>query len=236
MNFAQDVVKNIIIKHRYCTKSRRPFYELAKKYLPKDKNAIILDIGSGFPIFGENIKHKNIYFLDKNKVNHKNYIHYIAPGKLPFKKKSVQFIHCSHLIEHLSTSTKKTYKLLKEIDRVLTNKGILVISAPLLTENFYGEPTHKRPYAPQGIAKYLCKRKNKTADYTMGNISDNYIIKNLTYRYTSKADYDNCGLGSKYLLIDLLITILKKMLNKLGFVNYIKSGYTLILKKLKKPQ
>lgn len=80
--------------------------------------------------------------------------HDITKG-IPFEDESVDFIYCSHVLEHLPIS--KTRTVLKETYRVLKKDGILRIVVPdlkLLAKNyvegnteFFGE--EKRPIADQ---------------------------------------------------------------------------------------
>ena len=118
-------------KQIYATMERIPFYDIAQNYLPLTKDSLLLDIGAGSGNFGEHLnlseKYTNFHLLDGNpetvkKLNEKfgNAIHYICPATLPFKNDSVDFIHSSHLIEHLQP--QQLYSFLTEIDRVLKKK------------------------------------------------------------------------------------------------------------------
>lgn len=223
-------------KKEYCTRSRYLFYDIAAKYLPTNKEAIILDIGSGEALFAsyhnlEN-KYENIYLLDGNKeiINHlrkgfNNAILYTAPERLPFKDSTVSYIHCSHLVEHLYF--QELYELLREIDRVLEKNGILVISSPLFYYGFYNDLSHTKPYNPTVFLKYLCYRgKNRSKMM----ISEYYSVLELVYRYKTLDNYDE-GWGSSLQLVDFLIYFTKRILTKLKIKYYKKTGFTLVLKK-----
>ncbi|GAH38463.1 unnamed protein product [marine sediment metagenome] len=225
------------LKNIYCTEKRFPFFKIAADYLPNKNNSLIVDVGTGDASFVDSLgldkKYENLYLLDKNqstirelKKRFKNAILYKVPDRLPFDNKSVDFIHCSHLIEHLYYD--EFYKFLKEIDRVMKINGVLVFSAPLYWEKFYGNPSHIKPYNPESIILNFCYgMKNLSND----EISESYSLLKLIYRY-SKSNKTEEGLGSSLKSIDLLISFIKWIFSKLFKVyNYRKSGYTIVLKK-----
>lgn len=221
----------------YCTIDRRPFYAISAKYLPADESAIIVDIGSGEGQFADHlnlaIKYKNLFLLDGNrstieniKGRFRNVILFRVSEKLPFQSATVNYIHCSHLIEHLYP--KELYQFLKEVDRVLDKDGIFVVSSPMLWSGFYDNLSHVKPYNPDVILSYLCRRsKNRSTDI----ISENYNKLELIYRYTN-LDL-NEGLGSNLQVMDLVIQFAKRIFSRLGLKKYAKNGYTLVLKKSK---
>lgn len=59
----KEIFKNwkntFVLKNKYYTRSRYPFYDIAAKYLPSNKNALIIDIGSGIGGF---VNHANIRY------------------------------------------------------------------------------------------------------------------------------------------------------------------------------
>lgn len=223
-------------KKNYSTMNRFPFFELTGKYLPVDRKATILDIGTGEGIYCEHLKlsdtYPNTFLLDANEatielLKAKQYqtILYTAPNTLPFDNASVSHVHCSHLVEHLYP--KDLYEFIKEIDRVLTPEGILAISTPLLWKGFYQDLSHIKPYEPEVFIRYLC---DKTKERTASVISNNYTVKELVYRYN---DYNNIdeGLGSKSIGVDFVIQFMKKLLGVFSIKQFKKNGYTLVLKK-----
>ncbi|MCK5285788.1 MAG: class I SAM-dependent methyltransferase [Candidatus Pacebacteria bacterium] len=236
---AKNFVQRIKERNRYATNRREPFYDLAGKYLPKDKDKIVIDIGSGYGFFADYLKlrdkFKNTVLLDADpevvgKI--KNSINYKAPDKLPFENNSVAYIHCSHLIEHLET--KDFFILLREMDRVLAQDGVLILSAPLLDYMFYEGLAHIRPYGPEGIIHYMCKKDEKEKKKTIagadgGFVSDKYVVEDLVYRYVK--NLGDSELGSRFLIISIGVAIIKKIFSKLGFYKYSKNGFTLILRK-----
>ncbi|UCH13373.1 MAG: class I SAM-dependent methyltransferase [Bacteroidales bacterium] len=226
--------KSFRSRKNYTTKDRHPFYEIAIPYLPNNKAEVIVDIGAGKGEFVNHLnlyaKYKNVFLLDANKhtiqylkEKHSNAILYRAPEKLPFEDSTVSFIHSSHMVEYLNHV--EFYTFLKEIDRILKDKGILMISAPLLWEEFYYDLSHVRPYYPDVFTVYLCSEKGVQ---TREVISKNYTIQKLIYRYTT---IDSVDWGANSIIFDFIIQLLKKVLKNLGINKYKKNGFTLILQK-----
>jgi len=215
--------------------NRFPFYDLAAKHLPSGENDIIVDIGSGEGEFADYLnlteKHKSIFLLDGNnktveklRSRFENAILYKAPDRLPFKDFDVCYVHCSHLIEHLTY--QELYTFFKEIDRVLCKGGIFIVSTPILWYNFYGSLSHIRPYNPEVLKHYLCTA-NKNS--TFNNISENYSILELVYRY-SEINFDESW-GSRFFIIDFIMQSLKVLLSRVGIKRYTRNGYTIVLRK-----
>ncbi len=175
---------------------------------------------------------KNIYILDGNddlinvlRLNGKNAIIYKAPNKIPFDDSSVDYIHCSHFIEHLYP--EDLYQFFKEIDRILRKNGIFVISTPLLWNSFYNDLSHIKPYNPKVILKYFCL---KNMNPTYKDISKDYSKLICIYRYHAYMDIDE-GWGSNRRLINFFLRIYKFSLRYLGIKRYVKNGFTLVLRK-----
>ena len=143
---------------------------------------------------------------------------------MPFEDESVAYIHCSHLIEHLTSS--QLYDLLVEFDRVLRHGGYLIISTPLLWDEFYSDLSHKRPYNPFVFLGYL---RGLGGDRTRERISDRYREIELVYRYQPKPAGEE--IGSENPVIDFLINIINNLGYALGIRRYVRNGYTLVLQK-----
>lgn len=217
------------------------FYELAANYLPRDKNATIIDIGCGPCNFEDHLnlwdRYENLTVLDGNphtidklRHEHDNYFNierYMAPDKIPFENESVDYVFCGHLIEHLDF--KELYELFKEFDRVLVVGGILVINTPMMWNGFYGTLSHVKPYHPAVFTDYFyTKGEDKNPSYPP--ISRNYALEELVYRYHAFVDIHNTT-GSTVKAIDFLIQMSKYVLRGLGIKKYTQSGYTIILRK-----
>ena len=223
-------------KQRYANKGRDPFYLLAGEYLPAETDAIVVDVGAGFGRFAEILGLENrcdLRLLDGNPDTvarlarrYRNVQQYRAPEPLPFADGTVSFVHCSHLVEHLVY--QDLYEFLTEIDRVLRPGGVLAVSTPLLWDGFYEDFSHVKPYGPGIFRNYFCQQSEQRS---AGNISTSYRIENLTYRYAYRLASTESGLGSRFMLLDLPIQIMKKVGYWLGLRTYFRNGYTIVLRK-----
>lgn len=217
------------------------FYDLAGKYLPDNKNAVIIDVGCGKCKFEDYLelwdKYENLIVLDgnsyaidelKQKHKHSNVWVYIAPNRLLFEDESIDYIFCGHLIEHLDF--KELYKLFKEFDRILRPNGILVVNTPMMWSGFYGTFSHIKPYHPAGFKDYFYTELNTPLNPSYQPISRNYKLEELVYRYHTFVDIHNTT-GSSIKVIDFLIQMSKYILRGLGIRKYTQNGYTIILRK-----
>jgi len=225
-------------KKKYTTQNREPFFAIALKYCRELKEqSTIIDIGSGEGDFfnyltQNNYPVKNLFLLDSNPKTvesnkaslTKNSISYIAPDKLPFEDKSTGLIHTSHMIEYLAPG--EMYSLMLEMDRVLADGGYIVISAPLIWDNFYNDLGHLRPYNPIAFHKYFISlyRNNR-----LDKVSNSYEMKEVVYRY-HQLPLDE-GWSSSIPVFDFIIVGIRRLLGKLGIRKLHKNGYTLVLKK-----
>jgi len=242
--FLESFYSYSVFKKKYSTQQREPFFAIALKYcrLLKQNEPVIIDIGSGegdfFSYLGQNnFPTNNISLLDANEATvRKNKsgltaksIHYTAPDPLPFEDGSVGLIHTSHMIEYLAPA--EMYGLMKEMDRVLSDGGYIVISAPLIWDYFYNDLGHIRPYNPIAFHKYFI---NLYANSHLDKISSSYQMKELVYRYC-QMPLDE-GWSSSMPAIDFMLITIRRVLSKLGFRRMRKNGYTLVLSKLIYPQ
>jgi len=145
---------------------------------------------------------------------------------LQYNDSTVDFIFCSHLIEHLPPND--LYSFLNEIDRILAKDGILAISTPMMWKYFYNDIDHIKPYHPNVFLTYLTKNKIENIYYE--TISFDYEVLELVYRFFTSIDMNN-GYGSSIKFIDFIIQGSKMLLKKLQIHRYICNGYTLILRK-----
>lgn len=67
--------------------------------------------------------------------------------------RSFDAIHCSHILEHLYPEQVHTF--LKNMDQVLEPGGVFVVRGPLLSEWFFDDLSHIRPYTPYVFKRYL---------------------------------------------------------------------------------
>jgi SAM-dependent methyltransferase len=145
---------------------------------------------------------------------------------LPYEDSFFDMIHASHVVEHLMPET--LYEFLKECDRCLKVGGFLVISAPLLSDIFYDDLSHIKPYQPAVFKKYLA-RKN-APNYTRPPISQKYEVREEVYRFI-EVPFDEYRFFIKSRLINALYHRWQRFCYKIGFRRYVKNGFTLILQK-----
>lgn len=142
--------------------------------------------------------------------------------KTTLKDSSVDGVHCSHVIEHLLPDA--AYSLLKEINRILKKGGIVIIRTPLLSNKFYGDLTHIKPYYPPAIMHYL--KTDKQNQRTLDGINCQYEKIKLIYRRAELfADIDKDSFW--FFLVPLF-----NLLYRCGITSHKKTGYMLVLKKL----
>jgi SAM-dependent methyltransferase len=222
-------------KKKYLTIDREPFFELAADYIKKE-DKIILDIGSGEGDFYNYLKNRrlnvdNVYMLDSNPVTVEknsflspNSILYSAPNVLPFENLSVDFMHMSHLVDHLNIAD--FYKFLQELNRALKPGGILVVSTPLFWPRFYDDLSHVKPYNPYVFFKYFIQQGRHSRFDKIQNL---YSMEKLVYRYY-ELPLDE-GWSSTVPFLDILFITGRRILRKMGIKRLHKNGYTLVLKK-----
>ncbi len=91
----------------------------------------------------------------------------IQGGPLPFEENSFDAVYCSHVLEHLYS----TSLISKEIRRVLKDRGRIYIETPgprslwvpsfqygreqNIPMNFYDDPTHQKPFSKTGLFIFL---------------------------------------------------------------------------------
>ncbi len=224
---------------RYATSERDIFFSLALQYLPEGPVTAV-DVGCGASNFGKQVMRTNheaiMHCLDGNfetvetlrKEGFQSRM-YLAPERLPFDDQQVGFIHCSHLIEHLQP--QELYLLLQEFTRVLSDRGILVISAPILWDGFYNDLSHIRPYSSFVIDNYLISTVEKTS-HTRKCIKQ-FRREAKVCRYQKTPVFNTLGLRGESWLMDLVIQLFKKMATRVGMYKLMETGYTVVYQKNK---
>jgi len=133
-----------------------------------DKKIKVLDIGcaqGGFLNFLKNIRPdfelygmdisdmkkllpKNVKFINKN----------IITDKLP--KDKFDLIVSLHLIEHINVSDVPIF--FERAKKLLNKNGVLFVLAPRLSQEFYNDPTHIRPYNKESLERLFKMAEFKT--------------------------------------------------------------------------
>lgn len=161
---------------RYINAEREVFYNLFSPCVMNSPKT--LDIGAGDCSFKRYFSTSHIISIDAN-PHDASVIKWACPDMLPFDDNEFFAVHCSHMVEHLCPD--ELHFLLTEMDRVLKPFGYICISAPMLTENFYNDLTHIRPYHPGVFMNYLCSQDptNRSKE-----LLGNYKMLKLQYRYS----------------------------------------------------
>jgi len=154
--------------------------------------------------------------------------------RLPYNDTSFDGIFCAHVIEHLYPDT--LIAALYEFDRILKQKGLLIITTPLFYSRFYNDATHIRPYPPESLLEYLIDTPQISTQRTAVKKKTNYMIKHLSYRYNflyyPYVESSRFPHGWKRWSISFC-KIVSMILYKIGIKNYFsKTGYTIVLEKL----
>jgi SAM-dependent methyltransferase len=219
-----------MINPTYATHRREPFFELARPYIAEHSK--VLDIGCGHADFAKYFNRTDVYLFDGNeatitdlKSQYVNVFQGVLP-KLPFADLQFDLIHCSHVIEHLDAET--LYQTILEMNRCLKPGGVLVISAPLMWSGFYDDLSHVRPYPPNVFKNYLCS--NNQINRTRNNIKEAYKVEQLVYRFKPLKPLNNLYFHGPRVFAWVLKAWFK-ILYKLDYKTYEKTGFTLVLKK-----
>jgi ubiquinone/menaquinone biosynthesis C-methylase UbiE len=223
MNTMKQKLKKLRDKITYDQK-----YECDKKALSYMKEcSSILDIGCGE---GRFIEHdpKRISGVDHNMKSvslcgDKGYdVRYGKVTELPFDSGSFDAVHCSHVIEHLLPG--EAHQLLREMDRVLKEGGIFCLRTPLLHRGFYNDLTHIKPYNHRAILHYI--RIEETRQRTLSDIPG--IYRKVFFRYRREPlfpEIKKTPFKHLWIFFDILY--------RFGITNTNKTGYILILRKIK---
>ncbi len=104
----------------------------------KVAQSLKLDLGCG------QVKREGFIGVDIAKCNNVDIVHDLTKFPWPFKDASVEEIHCSHFLEHLTAPQR--IRFMEECYRVLQPQGKLGIIVPHgVSERFYQDPTHQWP-------------------------------------------------------------------------------------------
>lgn len=205
------------------------FFRFSSEKLSKRRKILDLGCGSGYFL---QIGNDNVFGIDRNIKNlreAKKHSAKVIQGdvlELPFSEATFDGIHCSHVIEHFDPYN--AYKLLYEMNRVLEIGGMLIISSPLLWDGFFRDFSHIKPYYPQSIMHYYGGQR---IQLTKDELDCFYEIKEIKWRY------NRVPLKPIFLprgsIINTLLFLFVECLNKVGFGKYERTGYTMLLQRLR---
>lgn len=104
--------------------------------------------------------------VDKIKFDNVDYVCDLGNERLPFSDETVDEIHASHFLEHL-TAEQRVF-LINEAYRVLKKKAFMTIICPYWASGrAYGDPTHQWPPITDFWFFYLDKSwRDKNAPHT----------------------------------------------------------------------
>ncbi|MBZ0215468.1 MAG: class I SAM-dependent methyltransferase [Fimbriimonadaceae bacterium] len=220
------------------SRKREPFFDIALKYLPKSNDACILELGPGpgrFLQYGKLIeRYKNLYVIENADVSVKilnelgvpDIIQADLADGIPLPDSSVDFIHFSHVVEHMDY--RDVYSLMQEIDRVTRPGAVFVVSAPMMNGRFYNDLSHVKPYNPDVFLDYMSE--DAGVEIRSRNVAAaRFVEKELVYRVTTSV-YDPFWYSDRP-FVNFLIVTARKFARALGIRKYVKSGFTLVLQK-----
>jgi SAM-dependent methyltransferase len=128
-------------------------------------SGLILDVGCGRGDFAL-LARDRIIAIDLNMVSlgiaKKRGVKHLVRAdvlRLPFDDATFENVHCADLLEHFGT--KDVLFIVEELYRVLKRNGLLLISTPMPTAEFWGDPSHVRPYPPESLMGLFVDEKEK---------------------------------------------------------------------------
>ncbi len=169
------------------------YYYFYKKLFPALKiynsivksDAILLDIGfgSGYNIkriakkykirtIGADISEYTVDIYNQNNKRNKNTFAVKIDAEtsaIPLDDNSVDLIICSHVLEHVPDDAR----LLREIHRVLKNKGIAYLNIPI--NERVDDPNHVRKYTVNSFKKLLNENKFECIESIESDIFTRWI-------------------------------------------------------------
>ena len=109
-----------------------------------------INLGSGFK------RIEGFVNVDDDPLVEPDYLVNIENDRLPFDDDSIEEIRAYHILEHIGEGF---IPLMKELHRVCKHGALLDILVPHhFHDNFYGDPTHRRPITVSGM--YLFSKKH----------------------------------------------------------------------------
>lgn len=219
------------VEDKYYRKTRQVEDSYVLDFLQKtygDRAYGILEVGSGLGRFALKLRERpnsTVCCIEKNpnlgKITQDAgmYTHIGDLNEIELDDNSFDVIHCSHVIEHLGYP-----QIVETLDRfynMLKPNGYMIIRSPLLSDKFYFDIDHIRPYPPLAILAYFSNMEQQRK-------SDNKIeLIKVRFRRQAFVPFPYAISGCK-LMINRIMMFLW---TSIRFPQCRPNGYTLILKK-----
>ena len=130
-----------------------------------------INIGAG------NTKFDGFLNCDNSNVFPQDYIFDLEKDKFPFEDNSVTHVIAHHILEHLGDGY---FHCLKELYRVCKNNAIIYVIVPHYRhDDFFHDPTHKRPITRRSINFF---DKDYCLKYSQYPFSKLALIYNVNFR------------------------------------------------------
>lgn len=128
-----------------------------------EANSLKLDIGCG------KNKREGFHGVDQYEMDGVDTVLKIGSAKWPWKDNSVDEVHCSHFIEHLTNFNDKWERVhfFNELYRVMKPGSKCTLIFPhWCSTRFYGDPTHKEPMSEMWSFYLNQEWRNSQAPHT----------------------------------------------------------------------
>lgn len=176
------------------------------KYIPKYVKGVTADLGCGFAPMYQYYKPyaEKVICIDWKNTLHKNRILDIEcdlSKELPLENESVDTVILSDVLEHIPNPER----LLKEIHRILTPKGALLLNVPFLY------PEHEKPYDYFRYTEFFYRNTARKLGYDLAVIKKVGGEKEVVITLAGKYILKQLGSGSEGLI---------RRINKRAFRNW----------------
>lgn len=198
------------------------------------QNGKILDVGCGYGRYLKPLskEFKNIVGVDANKIIRDSLtregLKVVSPEKLD-RKERFDTIIMSHIIEHFHP--EELIEMMDNYLDLLKVGGYIIIATPTLTETFYIDFDHKRPYYPQSIEEVFDGNNQQIKSYSKNKLK----IEKIYFRKSRFQLFKNSLLfnSNKTKILGISINILLALIFRISFglIGY-KSGWIGIFRKL----
>lgn len=195
---------------------QKTLHSFLNKFVKKDCR--ILDVGCGY---GRNIKflQKLGYKVTGVEVNNNVVENMKSQGYNVFNVKefketnqSYDVILMSHFIEHFQPD--ELLDVLKNYLNYLVDGGVLIISTPYFTKDFYVDFDHVKPYHPSGIEAVF------SANQKQVQFSEQQVIRIIDFRFVTsllKLTYTRSVILGKISYFEMGINIVMGILYLISF-------------------